>query len=216
MFAEIREVLADGSSFFRSIGFVFLENMLLEENLSSLFTLLTVSLPLTTFVTPKDTGLSKLNIKIINHAETMQKYLLEELVVLAEACIVNFERKGVEGKYDNSLLLQNMFNKDKLFDLTVVMLMRTMLYDVAEEKNKRKTQEFCRDGYSEVEINREIFELMAMATKAKLSHYKNDEEYLWYNNKGKENIKVVEKKKDEQTSYSIAYDRRFLENSYLK
>ena len=216
MFAEIREVLQDGSSFFRSIGFVFLENMLLEENLSSLFTLLTVSLPSTTFVTPKDTGLSKLNIKIINHAETMQKYLLEELVVLAEACIVNFERKGVEGKYDNSLLLQNMFNKDKLFDLTVVMLMRTMLYDVAEEKNKRKTQEFCRDGYSEVEINREIFELMAMATKAKLSHYKNDEEYLWYNNKGKENIKVVEKKKDEQTSYSIAYDRRFLENSYLK
>lgn len=214
-FSLIREVLAEGNSFFRSVGFAYLENMLMDQDLSSLFNLLTTVLPSLTFVTPKDTGVSQYNFKIINHADNLHKYLAEKLVVLAEACIDNFEKKGKKRIKYNSLFLTEMFNKDKIFDFSVVMLMRTMLYDVAEDKKKRKIQEVCKDEYREIELNEEIFELMAMATKARISYYKNGEEYFCYNNKSSENIKIVSREKEKQMFYSIAYDEKFVEKNKL-
>ena len=217
IFAEIREVLAEGNSFFRSTGFAFIENMLLEQDLSSLFNLLTTVLPALILLSPRDIGInmSLMNLKIISHADNLKKYLIEELVHLAEGCIYNFEKNGKEGRLENSLLLQKMFNKDKLFDFAIVMLMRTMLYDAAAEKNKRKIQQLCQDDYYEHEMEEEVFELMAMATKAKLSHYKNEDEYFWYNNQSKDNIKVVSREKENKQIFSIAYDQKFLENSNL-
>ena len=215
IFAEIREVLAEGNSFFRSTGFAFIENMLLEQDLSSLFNLLTTILPAIILVSPKGLGILKMHLKIISHGDNLKIYLIEELVRLAEGCIYNFEKNGKEGRLENSLLLQKMFNKDKLFDFAIVMLMRTMLYDAAAEKNKRKIQQLCQDDYDEHEMEEEVFELMAMATKAKLSHYKNEDEYFWYNNQSKDNIKVVSREKENKQIFSIAYDQKFLENSNL-
>ena len=159
--------------------------------------------------------MSELNLEIISHADNLKKYLIEELVHLAEGCIYNFEKNGKEGRLENSQLLQKMFNKDKLFDFAVVMLMRTILYDAAADKNKRKIQQFCQDDYFENEIEEEVFELMATATKVKLSHYKSEDEYFWYNIQSKENIKVVSREIENKQIYSIAYDQKFLESSNL-
>ncbi len=127
LFGEIRKVATDGNSFFRSVGFCFLENMLMESNLSSLLDFLMNVLPYVILVIP-NFEMSAMTIKIVNYDQILKSYLIAELVELAEACIKNIEKSKESSCYENSALLENKFNNDKFFDLAVVMLMRTMLY----------------------------------------------------------------------------------------
>ena len=236
-YSYFRNVFRDGNTFFRAVAFSFLEQMLFEKSMERLLQFLIAKLPSLLFISPIDVGnKTLLTESATEHKMLMGEYMIEKLANLAEKCIHNFERdedeensddseeskKGKErGELKNSNLLRELFNDDKFFDFSVVMFARTILYECAEDKKKKKRlfiQCLCQDVRREVSVENKIFMLMARALDVEIGFFKNQEEYGCVNNKEEKNICIqlfVEEGEEEIPVYSIAYKKNFAKNNLL-
>ena len=162
----------------------------------------------------------------------MGEYMIEKLANLAEECIEGLERDQEKEISDNSEdsgkkkknkkkgfnisnLLRDLFNNDKFFDFSVVMFVRTMMYDcteVLEKKKRDMIQGLCQDVGSEIAVNDKNLKLMATMMHAEMGYFRNQEDYGSFNKKERDNSCIqlfVEVGEDTIPVYSIAYTKEY-------
>lgn len=236
-YSYIRNVFDDGNTFFRAIGFSFLEQMLCKDNMEDLLDFLTMKLPSTLFISPTNVmNETKQTENTAKHQMLMGEYMIEKLANIAHQCIESCERdqkeessddseksskKKEKEKVNRSNLLRNLFNNDKFFDFSVVMFVRTMLYDSVEglpKKKKDMIQSLCEDVGRKITANDEILKAMAPIMHSEIGYFRNQEDYGSYNKNEGDNSCIqlfVEEGKNNIAVHLIAYSKKFAKNSLL-